>query len=98
MITDHAFKEHLTRSDVDFCIMVKNTSNKTFSKTIGISKELEHEIESIMENIFKEWSSRMGHCFIHNKSISTKNEKSCIAWAMEILNQWGYIKSPYKEK
>merc|ERR1719430_2808038 len=40
MITDHAFKEHLTRSDVDFCIMVKNTSNKTFSKTIGISKEL----------------------------------------------------------
>ena len=54
MITDHAFKEHLTRSDVDFCIMVKNTSNKTFSKTIGMSKELEHELESIMENIFKE--------------------------------------------
>ena len=41
LITDHVSKEHLTRLDVDFCIMVKNTSNLTFPKTIGISKELE---------------------------------------------------------
>ena len=54
MITDHILKEHLTRSYVDFCIMVKNTSYKTFPKTIGMSKELEHELASIMENIFKE--------------------------------------------
>ena len=41
LITDHVSKEHLTRLDVDFCIMVKNISNLTFPKTIGISKELE---------------------------------------------------------
>ena len=40
-ITDHVSKEHLTRSDVDFCIMVKNTSNLTIPKTIGMSNELE---------------------------------------------------------
>ena len=41
LITDHVSKEHLTRSDVDFCIMVKNTSNLTIPKTIGMSNELE---------------------------------------------------------
>ena len=54
MMTDHVFKEHLTRSDVDFCIMVKNTSNKTFPKTIGMNEEHEHELASVIKNILKE--------------------------------------------
>ena len=40
-ITDHISKEHLTRSDVDFCVMVKNISKLTLPKAIGKSKDLE---------------------------------------------------------
>ena len=40
-ITDHISKEHLTRSDVDFCVMVKNTSKLTLPKAIGKSEDLE---------------------------------------------------------
>ena len=54
LITDHVSKENLTRPDVDFCIIVKNISNLTFPKTIGMSKDLEHELASIIANIFKE--------------------------------------------
>ena len=54
LITDHVSKENLTRPDVDFCIIVKNISNLNFPKTIGMSKDLEHELASIIANIFKE--------------------------------------------
>ena len=40
-ITDHISKEHLTRSDIDFCIMVKNTSKLTLPKKVGKSENLE---------------------------------------------------------
>jgi hypothetical protein len=40
-ITDHISKEHLTRSDVDFYIMVRNTSNLSLPKTFGLGEELE---------------------------------------------------------
>ena len=40
-ITDHISKEHLTRSDIDFCVMVKNTSKLTLPPKIGKSENLE---------------------------------------------------------
>ena len=41
-ITDHISKEHLTRTtDVDFCIMVKNTTKLPLPTSIGLSEDLE---------------------------------------------------------
>ena len=34
-ITDHVSKEHLTREDVDFCVMVRNTSKLDLPQTYG---------------------------------------------------------------
>ena len=40
-ITDHISKERLTRSDVDFYNMVRNTSSLSLPNTFGQSVELE---------------------------------------------------------
>ena len=41
LITAHISKEHLTRTDVDFCIMVRNTSKLPLPKKFGLSEDLE---------------------------------------------------------
>ena len=40
-ITDHISKEHLTRMDVDFCVMVRNTSKLDLPQPYGLSGDLE---------------------------------------------------------
>ena len=40
-ITAHVSMKHLTRMDVDFCVMVRNTSNLPLPQTYGLSKNLE---------------------------------------------------------